>query len=341
MAENNTGVKDNLLLSSQAELLSSSQKSHAFWGGRTPRWLCQAFMATKSCTKTKGGIYRLNQGDELCLDTPTPPLPPGASPEILPMNDMRNSFTHKEGDIVNTSFSKYKVREIRLEILQTVLKVHTRIPELYSDTHNQLEQQMALAAEYLYETKENMLFNHHDFGLMNQCSPVRKSDKEQPITPDVLDSLVQAVWKTPHFFLMHPVALQAFHKETNRLGISLETCEMLGGTFSMWRGFPILPSNKLHLTYRPGREKDNIHLHLIDRPEGACTTNVMLLRMGAEKQGVISLYAEGTEGSQRFPFIKIDFMGIDDTSVASYLMTMYVGLAVPTPTAVAIAKVIV
>lgn len=341
MAENDTGVKSNLLLSSQAELLSSSHKSHAFWGGRTPRWLCQAFMATKSCTKIKGGIYRLNQGDELCLDAPTPPLSHDASSEILPLNDMRNSFTHREGDVVNTSFSKYKVKEIRLETLQTVLKVHTRIPELYSDTHNQLEQQMALAAEYLYETKENMLFNHHDFGLMNQCSPVRKSDKEQPITPDVLDSLIQAVWKTPHFFLMHPVALQAFHRETNRLGISLETCEMLGGTFTMWRGFPILPSNKLHLTYRSGREKDNIHQHLIDRPDGACTTNVMLLRMGAEKQGVISLYAEGTEGSQRFPFIKIDFMGIDDTSVASYLMTMYVGLAVPTPTALAIAKVIV
>ena len=341
MAENDSGGKDNLLVAGQAELLSSSQKSHAFWGGRTPRWLCQAFMGTKSCTKVKGGIYRLNMADELSLDAPTPPLAAGASAEILPVNDMKNSFTHKEGNLVNTSYSKYKVREIRLEILQTVLKVHTRVPELYSDTHNQLEQQMALAAEYLYETKENLLFNHHDFGLMNQCSPVRKSDKEKPITPDVLDSLVQAVWKTPHFFLMHPVALQAFHKETNRLGISLETCELLGGTFSMWRGFPILPSNKLHLSYRPGREKDNIHLHLIDRPEGACTTNVMLLRMGAEKQGVISLYAEGTEGSQRFPFIKIDYMGIDDNSIASYLMTMYVGLAVPTPTAVAIAKVIV
>jgi hypothetical protein len=60
-----------------------------------------------------------------------------------------------------------------------------------------------------------------------------------------------------------------------------------------------------------------------------------------EKQGIISLYAEGTEGSQRFPFIKINFMGIDDASVAYYLMTMYVGLAVPIPTAVAIAKVTV
>lgn len=341
MVQNVAGENNELLISSQAELLSSSQKSHAFWGGRTPRWLCQAFLGTKSCVKVKGGIYRLNQGDELSLDAPTPPLTIGASAETLPVNDMKNSFAHGAGSIVNTSFAKYKVREIRLEILQTVLKVHTRIPELYSDTHNQLEQQMALAAEYLYETKENLLFNHHDFGLMNQCSPVRKSEKERPITPDVLDSLVQAVWKTPSFFFMHPVALQAFHKETNRLGLSLDTCEMLGGTFSMWRGFPILPSNKLHLTYLPGHEKDNIHLHLIDRPEGVCTTNVILVRMGPEKQGVFSLYAEGTEGSQRFPFIKIDYMNTDNASVASYLMTMYLGLAVPTPTAVAIAKVIV
>jgi hypothetical protein len=205
-----------------------------------------------------------------------------ASTEILPINDLKNSFAHKEGDLVNTSYSKYKVREIRLEILQTVLKVHTRVPDLYSDTHNQLEQQISLAAEYLYETKENLLFNHHDFGLMNQCSLVRKSDKEQAITPDVLDSLVQAVWKTPHFFLMHLVALQAFHRETDRLGISLETCEMLGGTFSMWGGFPILPTNKLHLVYRSGnkKNKNNSHLHLIDRPEGVCTTNVMLVTEG-------------------------------------------------------------
>ena len=104
---------------------------------------------------------------------------------------------------------------------------------------------------------------------------------------------------------------------------------------------PILPSNKLYLRYRPGKQKESMHLHALDKPEGNCTTNVILLRMGEAKQGVISLFTEGTEGTQKFPLVKVDFTGIADTSVASYLLTMYVGMAVTTPGSLAVAKVIV
>lgn len=345
-----TDINSDLLLSGQAELLSSSQKSIPFWGGKTPRWICQAFLATKACIPVKGGIYRINQAEEGFFNAPLAeenyldyPLTKTAVPEIMPMQDMKDKFAHREGEPLNTSFAAYreKPREIKLEIIQTVLKIHTRIPELYSETHNQLEQQMMLAAEYIYETKENLIFNHHDFGMLNQCAPSLKSNKERPLTPDVLDTLLHTIWKRPDFFVMHPVALMVFHKEANRLGITLETCEMLGGIFTMWRGLPILPSNKLYLYYRPGKHKETAHLHMLDRPDGTCTTNVVLLRMGEAKQGVVSLFAEGTEGTKRFPLIKIDYMGTDDASIASYLMTMYAGIAVTVPGSLAVAKVIV
>jgi len=81
----------------------------------------QQLKGTRSKDKTEGASAVLEYeaatpSEALEKAYESPPLPPGASPEILPMNDMKNSFTHKEGDLVNTSFSKYKVKEIRLEI---------------------------------------------------------------------------------------------------------------------------------------------------------------------------------------------------------------------------------
>lgn len=44
MADTDPGEKNNLLPAKQAELLSSSHKSIPFWGGKTPRFICQAFL---------------------------------------------------------------------------------------------------------------------------------------------------------------------------------------------------------------------------------------------------------------------------------------------------------
>jgi hypothetical protein len=118
------------------------------------------------------------------------------------------------------------------------------------------------------------------------------------------------------------------------MGITLETMEFHGGKFVCWRGLPILPTNKLYLYDGKGKA-------LEDRKLGACKTNILLLRMGEDKQGVISLYAAGTEGSPRFPFITVDFMGISDESVASYLMTMYAAIAVLTAGALCKAEVVI
>ena len=47
----------------------------------------------------------------------------------------------------------------------------------------------------------------------------------------------------------------------------------------------------------------------------------------------------GSQGSDRFPFITVDFMSHSDHAVSSYLMTMYAAMAVCTPGALASAQV--
>jgi hypothetical protein len=71
------------------------------------------------------------------------------------------------------------------------------------------------------------------------------------------------------------------------------------------------------------------------------TTQIALLRVGEEKQGVVGLFAAKNPGTERFPFISVDPMGISDDSVASYLLSMFVAAATLAPDAVACADVTV
>ena len=40
-----------------------------------------------------------------------------------------------------------------------------------------------------------------------------------PPTPDDLDALITKVWKTPSFFLTHPLGVAAFGREATRRGV--------------------------------------------------------------------------------------------------------------------------
>lgn len=106
---------------------------------------------------------------------------------------------------------------------------------------------------------------------------------------------------------------------------------MFGSSFSTWRGLPILPTNKLYLI---GDFED-----IQTRSVGASSSTILLMRISEQKQGVISLYAEGSEGTSNYPFITIDQMNVSDDSVVSYLLTMYAAMAVLTPGALCSATV--
>jgi hypothetical protein len=321
-----------LLPKSNAVVLSSSHKSRPYWEGRSPRWICQ-MMVQRACVPVTGGIYRLNKVAEpfipVQVSTGTPLV-------NLPSQNLHIAHSHSEGSTLDSSYAAYDEapREIHLQPIQTVVKMHTRIPALYSTHHNQLEMQLSLSAEWMYESKENLIFNHPDWGLVNNVAPRLQLKSDGGPTPDLLDDMLSRIWKMPDVFVMHPEAIAVFAQECTKRGITLETMEFNGGHFICWRGLPLLPTNKLYLTDGKGQV-------LQDRKVGASKTSILLLRMGEDKQGVISLYAAGTEGSPRFPFITVDFMGISDESVASYLMTMYAAIAVLTAGALCKAEVVI
>jgi hypothetical protein len=64
------------------------------------------------------------------------------------------------------------------------------------------------------ERQEFELVNSPEYGFLAQVAP------EQAIqtlggapTPDDLDALITKVWKTPSFFLTHPLGIAAFGRE--------------------------------------------------------------------------------------------------------------------------------
>ncbi len=325
-------AEEKILPKSNAEVLSSSHKSRPMWEGRSPRWICQV-MVKQACVPVHGGIFRLNKVAE-----PFIPIQSSVSkvPSNLPHKNLHITHSHSEGATLGPSFAAYDEapKEIHLQPIQTVIKMHTRIPALYSTHHNQLEAQIRLASEWMYETKEYLIFNHPDYGLLNNVGPKLQIKTGGAPNPDLLDDMLSRIWKTPDFFVAHPEAIRAFTGECSKLGIPLGNVEMLGSSFIAWRGLPILPTNKLLLVNGKGEG-------FTDRVVGKSKTNFMLMRISEEKQGVISLYAAGSEGSARYPFISVDFMGIHDESIASYLMTMYAAMAVLTLGALCKAEVVV
>src|SRR6478735_3862784 len=105
-------------------------------------------------------------------------------------------------------------REYSLSAIQTVVRVHTRVSDLYNGPYDQLEEQMRLTIEGIKERQEWELVNNNKFGLAHSVDPaMRISTRYGAPTPDDLDELLALVWKKPSFFLAHPKAIAAFERE--------------------------------------------------------------------------------------------------------------------------------
>src|SRR5262249_55735837 len=144
---------------------------------------------------------------------------------------------HPEGAELPRTFVDYeaKPREITLATVQTVLEVHTRVPDLHSSPHDQLREQLRLTVEALKEEEESRLINSSDVGLLTVAAKaMRVPTLAGPPTPDDLDNLLAKVWKKPAFFVAHPLALAAFGRECNARGLPLEVVEMAGVPFLTW-----------------------------------------------------------------------------------------------------------
>src|ERR687886_2188333 len=60
-------------------------------------------------------------------------------------------------------------REYQLSVAQTVLRVHTRVADLYNDPMNQFEQQLRLTIHEIREREEWELLNNREFGLLHNA----------------------------------------------------------------------------------------------------------------------------------------------------------------------------
>ena len=141
--------------------------------------------------------------------------------------------------------------------------------------------------------------------------------------PDDLDELLSKVWKDPSFFLAHPRAIAAFQRECTRRGVPPNTTSVFGGTFILWRGIPIIPTDKLFVD---GLKKPKSQ---------SGKTNILLVRTGEAKRGVVGLHQTGLQNEQSRG-LSVRFRGVDNKGLASYLLSLYCSAAILADDAIAV-----
>ncbi|MCX4819298.1 family 2B encapsulin nanocompartment shell protein [Streptomyces sp. NBC_01142] len=207
-------------------------------------------------------------------------------------------------------------REYELSVAQTVLKVHSRVADLYNQPMNQTEQQLRLTVEALRERQEHELINNREFGLLNNCAyEQRLQPHDGAPSPDDMDELLSRR-RGSKLFLAHPRAIAAFGRECNRRGLVPDSVEVAGQHVPAWRGVPIFPCNKIPVTE-------------------ARTTSIICMRTGEADQGVIGLQQSGIPDEIE-PSLSVRFMGIDEQAIISYLVTAYYSAAVLVPDALGV-----
>ena len=221
-------------------------------------------------------------------------------------------------DIIPEGFVDYEAnpREYILNSISTIVKVDTRISDLYSSPINQVNEQINLSIESVRERQESQLLNNDDYGLLKNIAESQKIQSRTGYpTPDDLDELISKVWKEPSFFLAHPRAIAAFGRECTRRGVPPITTTIDGASVLTWRGIPIVPTNKLL-----------VDGHKDPKGQGG-KTNILLVRTGEDKQGVVGLYQTGLAG-EKSRGLSVRFMGIDNKGISSYLLSIYCSVAI-------------
>ncbi|GHH30636.1 family 2B encapsulin nanocompartment shell protein [Streptomyces rubradiris] len=222
-----------------------------------------------------------------------------------------------EPDIPHT-FVDYepRPREYELSIAQTVLRIHTRVADLYNQPMNQTEQQLRLTVEALKERQEHELVNNPQFGLLSNCEyDQRIQPHDGAPSPDDMDELLSRRRGTK-LFLAHPRAIAAFGRELNKRGLVPETIDIGGNRIPTWRGVPIYPCNKIPISE-------------------ARTTSIIAMRTGESEQGVIGLRQSGIPDEIE-PSLSVRFMGINEQAIIKYLVTAYYSAAVLVPDALGV-----
>lgn len=290
---------------SAAYQLADVTKTTAQFDAITPRWLPRLL----DWKPLETGIFRLNKVKE------------GETPlDILFSQTSTNSI------FIPECFVDYeaKPREYILNSISTVININTLVSDLYSSPYDQIKEQLRLSIESMRERQESQLINSDDYGLLKNVADCQKiQSRSGSPTPDDMDELISKVWKEPSFFLAHPRAIAAFGRECTRRGVPPATVMLFGSPLLTWRGIPLIPTNKLFVD------------GLKDPKTQAGKTNILLIRSGEKKHGVIGLYRAGLPGEQSRG-LSVKFMSIDKNGIASYLISLYCAAAILTDDAIAV-----
>jgi Phage capsid-like protein len=280
----------------QARQLATVTKTAPMMQAITPRWLVNFLQ----WVPVEAGTYRVNKV--------APTRPGSRTIECSPDEDVDLPEIYVDYE--------EKPREYTLSAVTTVLDLQTRISDMYRSPHDQIKEQLRLIIEKVKERQESELINNAEYGLLHNVeqSMKVKTRKGAP-TPDDLDELIARVWKEPAFFLAHPRTIAAFGRECTHRGVPPPTVNIFGSPFLTWRGFPLVPSDKVAIK----GEK----------------TSILLLRTGEKKQGVVGLFQPGIPGEVS-PSLSVRFMGINHRAIASYLISLYCSLAVLTEDALGV-----
>ncbi|MFC4034867.1 family 2B encapsulin nanocompartment shell protein [Streptomyces polygonati] len=207
-------------------------------------------------------------------------------------------------------------REYELGVAQTVLRVHSRVADVYRHPMDQTDEQLRLTVEALRERQEYELVNNKDFGLLHNADwDQRISTHSGPPTPDDLDELL-SMRRDTRFLFAHPRAIAAFGRECNRRGVYSGGVELNGRQLTSWRGVPLLPCEKIPVS-------------------GQRLSSILAVRTGQHDQGVIGLHQTGLPDEYE-PGLNVRFMGIDAKAVVSYLVSTYFSAAVLVPDALGV-----
>ena len=278
---------------SAARQLSNTTKTPPQWVGITPRWLVQLL----PWTPVEAGVYRLNRVIDDRLNI-----------KCNPDDDEDRTL-----DVIRYDDNP---REYVLSTCTKTIEIHTRVSDLFRSPMDQTKEQLTVAVERLKEKQEDELVNNGSYGLLsNVHDSMRVKPRAGAPTPDDLDELIARVWKEPAFFLAHPRAIAAVGRECTRRGVPPPTITLFGTPVLTWRGLPLVPCDKLHVS------------------DGK--SDILLMRTGEKKRGVIGLFQPGLPGEVS-PSLSIRFMGINQKGAAQYLLALYCSVAVMTEDALGV-----
>ena len=232
--------------------------------------------------------------------------------------DIAIASGHSGEPELDGTFADYELapREYELSVAQTVLRVHSRVADLFNDPMSQVAQQLRLTVEALRERQEHEMVNNPQFGLLHNAAYSQQIQTHSgPPTPDDLDELLSRRRSTKMMFA-HPKAIAAFGRECSKRGVYPSSTQVPGGEVFAWRGVPIFSCSKIPVT-------------------DAQTTSIIAMRTGEEDQGVVGLHQTGIPDEHE-PGLNVRFMGIDDKAIISYLVTAYFSAAVLVPDALGI-----